>query len=569
MKLNPFTIKRFPVVLLQSILFLLCLGKIALIWTHAVNPDEFAHLHWSYLLFTGVVPYRDFFFHFLPVFHILFFPLFLFPQGPFAIVAGRMIMLLFSFATAYLLTVITRRFTKNPLSPLVSAMIFLLFPMTFDKTIEVRPDMVMTFLGVFCLTLLLPDKNKLSNSRIYIGGILFGTSMLLLLKTVAIIPALLFLLVGTRFRNSLKHVLLFILGTMIPWVFMALYLHGSGIFNLAIISLTVGSQAVKAGEGTFSPILTLSPWPLIYNMHGGISVPWITNSLAIFFGLGGLLLFVRKNRHVSVSGILWLLGSIGMIFLFQTPYPQYFILPSVIIALGCGLTADLFLTQGRSMKTKLLHTFFWIGILSCGVSFYEQFTEREGAIEIRNEQFQVIRDIVRITAQEEHVYDMTGSYIFRRDGYYICCNTYSQFTSLLPWKLPTLESSLRNSNTRFIILDNRGLAFWRPNPPDLAFIFSHYIPSAYKKIYTAGSTYTCQNNVCQQINTVGIPIMKNSVTLDIAFPDAYEITTVPAGQTAIIGDTLYKDKDVVRFVEGMYPIRVSPFVTSLTVQIKR
>lgn len=558
---------RLPICIFLFAFLSICIAKMILIQTRYVDADEFTHLHWSYLLFTGSVPYRDFFFHFTPVFHLLFFPLFLFTPRPDIIVMARYIILLFFVGTAYLLFSITGRYTKNRLSPYIAVLVFLVFPMTFDRTIEVRPDIIMTCLS-FAAGACLLDKKKISGLRTFMSGILFGLSMAVLLKTVAVIPAFLVLLTRKNIRQTVKNYLLFGLGSLLPIAVIAAYLERTGTLAIGITSLIQGSVAVKSGEGTFSPLLALSPWPFIYTIKGGWSIPWIVNSVCIIAGLGGILLAIRKNRQIAIGMFFWIAGSVVTLFLFPTPYTQYFILPSVAIAIGCGLLEDVIVIPSENTQRVFHYLGISVVLLFCCGSFLQQYQERHMADQNNKEQFQVIRDILAISTPDESVYDMTGSYIFRPDGFYICCNTYSTLVTTLPWKIPTLASSLRQTKTKFIILDRRGLSLWLPTPTDLSFMLAHYVQSSYPKIYTAGSTFLCDHSVCRQTDIDGRSVSEKQ-QMDIIFPDRYTVTTVPHGQSVMIGRTAYQDGVTAWMPIGVYPVSAPPDITSVTIRLAR
>ena len=62
--------------------FLVILG----VWSyfaalHAFDDDEFQHAHIAWLLWKGVVPYRDFFEHHSPLYHLLVCPVFSLGSG--------------------------------------------------------------------------------------------------------------------------------------------------------------------------------------------------------------------------------------------------------------------------------------------------------------------------------------------------------------------------------------------------------------------------------------------------------------------------------------------------------
>ena len=72
------------------------------IWRRMFDPDEFEHLHAAFCLWTGMVPYRDFFEHHPPFFWLLLQPLFFIGENPYAIlITSRIFMCVFLIGIFY------------------------------------------------------------------------------------------------------------------------------------------------------------------------------------------------------------------------------------------------------------------------------------------------------------------------------------------------------------------------------------------------------------------------------------------------------------------------------------
>ncbi|MCL4360210.1 glycosyltransferase family 39 protein [Patescibacteria group bacterium] len=450
------------------------------------DADEFAHLHWTWLLTHGFIPYRDFFLYHIPVFQAFLSPLFRLPDGPLPLYAARMFVWVIFLVTTGIVYMLGKKMTDRR-SARIAALLFVVFPLTLDKTIEVRPDMLMTLLFLVSLLLLLPDRVK--PHRLFWSGFFLGASLMIFPKMVFAVPAWLFLTWRGHIRRGTYSAagLSVALGTgfLIPLTLTFLWLISMGVFPLAVEAVTVWSVIVNAGKLPFSLWLALSPYPSLYIDRGGLSLPWLFGTAVWVLASAGLVQTALKNRTLAGFLLLYTGGAVVFLYLFPAPYVQYFIPLSVFacILAGHALTA---LARRLSVLThagRVENAVYLLIAALALVSFLRQTSVRIGSAADNREQLGVIRDILRISKPTDTVYDMVGSYVFRPDGYYICCHPYQEFADQLPIKLPTLRGSLIAHNTRYVIMDRTGQVFWKPKPEDLEFLTATYLPSAYPKIY--------------------------------------------------------------------------------------
>lgn len=442
-----------------------------------LDTDEFAYLHWSYLLTIGKLPYKDFFLNVTPFFSFILTPLFVLPYSSVILFIARCLSFTLWGGTGILLWKITRQLTRSTRASWLAFFVFSVFPMTIDKSIEIRPDTLMTALFLISLYLLI-RKSPLSGTDALLSGFSLGTSVFLMPKIAIFVPLALFLL--TR-KNAIKQIIPFGVGLVtIPLAFL-LFLFFFQIQHLAWNNIVLGSILIKEGEGAFSIRDSFSPWPLIYVTEGGVSLPWAVN---VLFWIGAFLAIpvaLLKRRLVGMVLFLSLVPGLGLLVVFPTPFMQYFIPLSVFVSLGIAVLYDLLPKRNTFIHYALLGSF----LIVCLVSYYQQWIIR--ITQTNQEQRQVIDDILAISQPADTVYDMVGSYVFRPDGYYICCNIYSQFADRLGLPIPSLKDSLIANNTKYLILDRTGKSLWKPKQDDLEFLQKNFTPSAYPKIYIAQS----------------------------------------------------------------------------------
>lgn len=558
--------RRFiPLILIITIIGLL-FTRLYLSITRYIDPDEFAHLHWAYLLSQGNIAYKDFFINFTPLYHALFVPLFWLPQNPSIVILGRLLHFLLYLLSLFLLYTLSIQTTKHRLMGLLTLVIYLVFPMTFDKSIELRPDLLMTVFLLAALVMI-GQKKLWSRHRALMIGVVTGLSILTLVKILYAIPALMIYFFFQVPKNLRINLFFWTgIGIILPIACYLLYLGLNGASTLAFENIVHGSQLIKAGEGSFSPWLSFSPVPLVYVDAAGVSFPWLINTLIWIASIAGLLILTKKNRPTAFVFFLFLAGGVISLFLFPTPYMQYFIPLSPVISILAALCTSF--VFGR-IKGWFHVTYVFLILTMLLISGFLQYRTRVQKGADNQEQLQVIADIIKITNPDETVYDMVGSYVLRPDGYYICCNIYSQFASGLSLGVPTLAQSLTSKETKFIVLDRAGKSLWLPVPSDLTFIQTHYFPSSYPKIYLLGFRFQCSKGLCYQHDLNNKQISSTPMhEFIIVIPETYHITTNPPNLPVAI-DGVGVNQSTLPLTAGTHRFTVPISLTSLTLQLNR
>jgi dolichyl-phosphate-mannose--protein O-mannosyl transferase len=135
----------------------LALGVFALflVFYRAWDADEFEHLQFTWMLSQGRTPYRDFFEHHTPIFHLLTAPYFdmIRDAGPGVMLVApfglRMLCTLFTALTAFVVFAMTRRAAGSGTATMAVAL-FLSCSFVLEKGIEIRPDSLAALLLAVC-----------------------------------------------------------------------------------------------------------------------------------------------------------------------------------------------------------------------------------------------------------------------------------------------------------------------------------------------------------------------------------------------------------------------------------
>jgi hypothetical protein len=205
-----------------------------------------------------------------------------------------------------------------------------------------------------------------------------------------------------------------------------------------------------------------------------------------------------------------------------------------------------------------------------GTSFAIQFQNRNVPGAFADEQLSAIAGVLQATAPNETIYDMVGSFIFRPDGYYICCHPFGEFITRLQPEPPDLVDSLVKHQTKFVVLDRTGLVFWQTPQPALNFLLTNYLPSRYPKLYVAGAQFSCKNSRCVRTDLNGNPVSDaDTKQLTILFGETYTVTTTPPGQTIRLDTQQLADGAATKLTAGTYEFSIPEYITGFTIRIQR
>lgn len=534
------------------------------------DPDEFAHMHWAFLMVSGSLPYKDFFFYITPMFQWVLAPLFLLPQSEVTMIYARLLMLVFYVGSALLVFILGKKSSRSSLGGLLGTLLYAVFPMTIDKTIDIRPDIIMVITMLSPAIILLSSKRPRGIHALF-AGILLGISFTTLFKMVYILPALLWLLVTLHPSARAKTLFFGIVGFSLPILGIIAWYGSGNLLPLAWQAFTHDQFAVNFGKQSFSILKTLSPWPLVYVTNAGPSIPWGLTVAIWALSLPGFLLLSIKNLRSGIFLTLFFAAGIGFLLVFPVPYVQYFMPLSVPASIAAGYFIIWGIQKLSSVAAFAGSFLFLVVISGIGASCWIQFQERGTPTVMIQEQKQAITDILAITKPDETIYDMTGSYVFRPDGYFICCHPYGEFVDRLASPPGTLAASLLSKQTKFLVMDQKGYVFWLPKPSDLSFLLSTYTDSAYKKIYTAGVTYVCNEGKCHQIDIFNNPVAgtNETKTLRITYPERYILRTTPPGGFIILNHLKISDGQSLPLSPNLYSLEPSPSITKFILRIDR
>jgi hypothetical protein len=187
-------------VLIATAVLLVALPHLArwrLLQVRGFGPDEFEHLHFSWSISKGLLPYRDYFDHHTPGLHYLLEPIFhgrdverSVTDAFEAIFLARRITWVFAGASL-LLTFALGRAWRDARTGLVAALLFGNTAIFLRKALEVRPDVPATGLCLAALWLGLLAMSPTASRRLALfaaSGLLLGTAVMFTQKALFIGP---------------------------------------------------------------------------------------------------------------------------------------------------------------------------------------------------------------------------------------------------------------------------------------------------------------------------------------------------------------------------------------------
>ncbi|HOJ39242.1 MAG TPA: glycosyltransferase family 39 protein [bacterium] len=330
-------IRNFPWAFLVKLL--MALGWLGLAGWRYFDEDEFQHIHIAWLISRGVLPFRDFFEHHVPFYHLLLSPLLRLPEGPWLIFLFRAISLLCAGATL----VVIYRFGKRQDGtwPALGATWLLAWvPMFAGKMTEARPEApaILTF-TLAVLGLLETEARPPGYGKSFLVGLLAGLTVLFSGKYIFPVFGLVLVFL---FTQSAAAILLLFLGAASSCLPLIVYL---------------------ALNRLFPEFLRLALINNIFWRHRFSPQGYLFEAFATAAGLAGLALagvlagFLEKpERSLVLVGALG--GSLLGIFVIPEPYRQTFLPLFPALAIAASLTLSLFLKsfpqQGLALVVMVL-----------------------------------------------------------------------------------------------------------------------------------------------------------------------------------------------------------------------
>jgi uncharacterized membrane protein len=456
------------------------LGWIPAVLHRSFDADELEHCHAAFCVWHGMLPYRDFFEHHTPWYYYALGPLFHGFDVAGSVEAARRFLLvgrglsLALTALSVLLVVRMGRLWQNRVTGLVAGLLLVSQPVFFEKSIEMRPDVLALPLLLGCLWLLLRGLARTLHGRTtglpqcFGGGVCLGAAIMCTQKMLFVLPgALAGLVVGAlavqrkaRIRNGVLWLLAFLAGVGVP------------------TALTWGAFALRGSGGEFitNNFLLNAKWQHIdtHQLPHLLSTSWpiVVLSLA-----GAVLSLGRSIRSpgTQAGGLLLLCTLVGLAvgaFVIPSAHGQYFLMP---LPLACLLAAQALAFLVERVERRFRALLFVVALVPLAVL---PALALRNSLRIRNDgQLAGLRFVFETTRPGDVVMDgWQGMGVFRPHAFYYFFLHQETLAMLPRARLAAYLDALEKGEIRpaLIALDRNLVAL---GPRFVDFVKQHYVSS--------------------------------------------------------------------------------------------
>jgi 4-amino-4-deoxy-L-arabinose transferase-like glycosyltransferase len=384
------------------------------------DPDEFEHSHAAWYVSKGMLPYKDFFEHHSPWYYYTLAPFFRWFNVDLSVENSRHFLLfgrgfsIFVTVLSVIVVVLIGRVWQDRKVGLLAALFLVAQPVFFEKSIEMRPDVLALPFFLLCLLFLLRGLSKTGDPAVgrvawfLAGGLGLGAAIMCTQKMLFVMPGLLsglgiwVLFAGPKRYSRILSVASFLGGIGIPvtltWAAFALHQGGR--------EFLVNNFALNAG------------WRQVVNeqLLKVLETSWPVLLLCLLGSCAALYPFFRtKQRQYDAFVLLsTLLGLIAGIIVVPVAHRQYYLmlLPLVCLFAAKGLCFLIELAQERTQAWLFIVATIPLFILPA-LDLREAFTQRN------DHQLARLREVFEKTKPTDVVMDgWEGTGVFRPHAFY-------------------------------------------------------------------------------------------------------------------------------------------------------
>lgn len=336
----------------------LLIARIPAVLVRAFDNDEFEHAHAAWSVFSGLLPYKDFFEHHTPWYYFALAPFFRwfavaesFDAARHFLIFGRLSSLALTALSAGLVFLVGRLGASRRVG-LLAALFFVGQPVLIHKTLEIRPDVpaLLFFIGALWFLrhgLLAPRTPPTRRLGWFLGGgLCLGASVMCTQKLLFVLPGLfvglgLWALAGGRrggrrdLASRTSAVLVVLLGVAVP------------------VLVTWLGFALRGGGGAFiyNNFVLNAHWRLRSDRH--LLIVLETSGPILLLCLLGIwsALFRRGRAAPRDDGDVLLLctlgGLVAGVLIVPAAYQQYYLPPLTLACLFAARGLSLLLDASR------------------------------------------------------------------------------------------------------------------------------------------------------------------------------------------------------------------------------
>ena len=459
------------IVMVSAMIFVI-ISIIKSAYLYQYDNDEFYHVQRVYLIASGFKPYTSFFFIFSNIFHTLLVPLFIFFGFSFATLAKARIFMIVLFAIRVILIALIINKIFNRRVALIFIPLFLFDPFTIFSSMQIRPDNLMMTIYSLGMFIFILGFFKSSKFLLFVSGVAFGLSSLILIK---IAPQLLILLIAYCFYciryRKFKDFLFFIDGLGLSlFVFCFYHLVNGSFFpmfkQVFIFSFTLSNLIInQVSYGFFHQPNN----GFIYGLMGKPLTWMYVWILPLLAGIGAYLTLSSSNKEQEKIEIInnkkkqliqmTLVASLVIQYIFllylNTVFIQYYIPFQWLLALFAAVMIDdLIFIQ---FKSVIFHQLITICLIAIFFALSYVSVQANNARTFFRTEYQ-ISQFAPIWSKVPKDSAIFPNILFRRIVYPITeqynQENYDYFYSSMGNMVPSYIGSFEKNKLPFLIIDN-------------------------------------------------------------------------------------------------------------------
>ncbi|NMC36087.1 hypothetical protein GYA49_03495 [Candidatus Beckwithbacteria bacterium] len=318
-------ILSFIVLFLIACLFVLSLFRY-------FNHDGFEHIHTTWYLTQGKVPYKDFYQHHNPLFWYLLYPIvFLLQNNSFILISARVLMWLLAVGIGITTYFLCFKVSRQKILSLFSVLLLLACPFFLGSAIEIRPDVPQVLFGLTSIYFLLDFFDKNSKKSLTISSFFVSFSFLFLQKTIFLLTAYAFLFMYEFLRKkiAIKQIVFFVLVFLIPQFIFILWLY----INNALPDYILTSWQMNVARKD-----SVSPFWIVKSIYG---LAFFGSCIISSLGILSIKIFTQTQKKLAFLS-LTLLASV---FIVPYAYLQYFLFSIPLLIINLALFSAYFLKK--------------------------------------------------------------------------------------------------------------------------------------------------------------------------------------------------------------------------------
>lgn len=443
--------------------------------TRNYGNDEYANLHGVYNISQGLMPFRDFFFYYSPLFSLTLLPLFKVIGNSFLIFTASRVVMFGYFLTSLIFTYAITRLLTNKRIAIIAIIVSASLPISIEKVIDIRQDNLMVPLclgGIFFFLKALKSKPR---RNFLLSSVFFGLSFVVLIKiALTILGFLLSITLLSLFDKKIRLPLLkyghvFILSGFLVVISATLLLAYLGILPIAFQSMFIYAkefnESLRFGY-ELKPLYFFYPNDIVYGTFKGI--PWYTNTLLIVLAILGILtVFISAIYHRSVNLKLTLflpmMFSFLSLYFVHRPFQQYLLPTLAFIPFFVAFFMDdvkNFLSKKKS-AINIVPT-----LLLCGLLVISTWRSWQVKKNWRDDQDKAFVNYMLANTNPDDVF--WPFFIFGKDGYVDYIAKTGEYPESLKRILPSYPQTLEKRKTKYIIYSTQAVknGTWPFDQPD-------------------------------------------------------------------------------------------------------